>query len=131
MEDFRRSLSLDNAQGQKLRKLLCAVQIVLSSRWLIVMWWLHAILPLPFMYGLALLPAFALAAALLPAARGTRCRATLAVVCALLDAIVSAAASYGLFELGMVLTEEPDTTLNQYWAPLLHLSIFMCFRSFK
>ena len=57
--------------------------------------------------------------ALLPAARGTRCRATLAVVCALLDAIVSAAASYGLFELGMVLTEEPDTTLNQYWAPLL------------
>eukprot|EP01045_Picozoa_sp_COSAG04_P021933 COSAG04_NODE_2409_length_4189_cov_1.590465_6_plen_363_part_01 len=127
MEDFRRSLSLDNAQGQKLRKLLCGVQIVLSSRWLIVMWWLHAILPLPFMYGLALLPAFALAAALLPAARGTQCRATLAVVCALLDAIVSAATSYGLFKLGMVLTEEPDTTLNQYWAPLLHLSIFMCF----
>jgi hypothetical protein len=131
---LRQSLNVDTPEGTVCRKILCALQLLLASRWFVCVWQLRAIVPVPLAYGIGVLPALTLGGVVLPAlyascgccpgaccpGRGVRCWS---VLCGVLDVGLSFGLSIGLFKVADALTTEPDGTLNIYWSGTLHTFI--------
>lgn len=125
---------------------LCGLLLLLACRWFVVVWQLRVIVPLPLIYGIAVLPVLTLVGLMVPmlfsAGDGCGCagsgcqwlcseraRKVVSVLCATLDVALSLGLSGGLVYLVNGLATEPDQSLNVYWSGTLRSFVFVLIES--